>query len=403
MVETIAADNGAGDRAEFYDNEVTGWAMRRVTDRAAELRIPKTAIREAEEAKRIYARDFPFAYLPAIFDTAADFRARKRTTYVKAFARIMQTLMGTDPASRIAASYPPNEDADVTIRFTPEDGVTFDAARIWNDAIKADPRSRYSPRVGWYIQGSRGNDFPAATVFKIAEALKDAGAVVEVLVEGTDDDARYLQGRLQAARDAAERAGARAERKSAESSAQYGRARSATERIEPGQPVHVGHHSEGQHRRAIERHDSAMRRSIEAERAARAASEREASADKRAAAIEREMEAQAAGYTTQTSLDGDAAMRGAVNRIGVLLRRMGFSQWNSYNGRSGGVSYQAREYRRGADGMGLRGVGTSPVKVYVDRGMRNEYSENITPATYTAEPGESTEVFAARVVSGSVK
>jgi len=67
------------------------------------------------------------------------------------------------------------------------------------------------------------------------------------------------------------------------------------------------------------------------------------------------------------------------------------------------VSYQARDYRRGTDGMGLRGVGTSPVKVYVDRGMRNEYSENITPATYTAEPGESTEVFAARVVSGSVK
>lgn len=54
-----------------------------------------------------------------------------------------------------------------------------------------------------------------------------------------------------------------AESRRRQSEAAYGAARAATEMIPMGQPILVGHHSEGRHRAALKRSDNAMRRSVE--------------------------------------------------------------------------------------------------------------------------------------------
>jgi hypothetical protein len=60
----------------------------------------------------------------------------------------------------------------------------------------------------------------------------------------------------------------RAAAKTAEASAHYKAARAAVEHIPMGQPILVGHHSEGRHRRDLARSDNAMRKSCEASREA---------------------------------------------------------------------------------------------------------------------------------------
>ncbi|MEK6342888.1 MAG: DUF3560 domain-containing protein, partial [Curtobacterium sp.] len=58
---------------------------------------------------------------------------------------------------------------------------------------------------------------------------------------------------------------AKAARKEDADTAAWERVETAMSRLpEGGEPIHVGHHSEGRHRRAIARADTAMRRSIEA-------------------------------------------------------------------------------------------------------------------------------------------
>jgi len=56
----------------------------------------------------------------------------------------------------------------------------------------------------------------------------------------------------------------RSEKSSKEATQQGKRAMSQLEGIVPGQPILVGHHSEGKHRRAIAKHDAAMHRSLNA-------------------------------------------------------------------------------------------------------------------------------------------
>lgn len=75
----------------------------------------------------------------------------------------------------------------------------------------------------------------------------------------------------QAQRDAERRAyhAALAGSHAGSADAAFKRAHGALAGIEPGQPILVGHHSEGKHRRAIERSDNAMRESIEAANAAK--------------------------------------------------------------------------------------------------------------------------------------
>lgn len=66
----------------------------------------------------------------------------------------------------------------------------------------------------------------------------------------------YQEGKIDRLKDRAAKARER-------SDSAYGRAGDATRGIEFGQPILVGHHSEGKHRAALKRRDAAMRKSIE--------------------------------------------------------------------------------------------------------------------------------------------
>lgn len=65
-----------------------------------------------------------------------------------------------------------------------------------------------------------------------------------------------------------ERLLARAEKLDRISDARFKQAHAAVEHIPFGQPILVGHHSEGRHRAALKRHDQNMRKAIEAQKAA---------------------------------------------------------------------------------------------------------------------------------------
>lgn len=74
----------------------------------------------------------------------------------------------------------------------------------------------------------------------------------------------YLDaGRCDYSDERPERMAARAQKKGAEASALYSRARAEVEHIPPGQPVLAGHHSAPRHRAALARHDAKMRAAID--------------------------------------------------------------------------------------------------------------------------------------------
>lgn len=113
-------------------------------------------------------------------------------------------------------------------------------------------RSRDRAAQMWRINGARAD-------------LEQAGWTVEVTID--EDTARSFSeaeaDREQRAEDRIERLSGAAERAQASSEAGYRRAHEIAEHIPPGQPVLIGHHSEGAHRQALARMDSGMRRYID--------------------------------------------------------------------------------------------------------------------------------------------
>lgn len=136
---------------------------------------------------------------------------------------------------------------------------------------------RWSRNLGtWYVQQSRDKAPKMYVINPTAEALRKTGFEVEVEIE----DAARPTAEVEA--DKADRADARAEaleakaeRKERESQAAYQASRTALNRLpEGGEPIKVGHHSEGRHRNAISKAHAAMGRSVEADREAERAAER---------------------------------------------------------------------------------------------------------------------------------
>lgn len=76
-----------------------------------------------------------------------------------------------------------------------------------------------------------------------------------------------------------ERLKTRAEKSHAESERRFDAARAAVAGIPPGQPILVGHHSEGRHRAALSRHDTNMRKAIDADKQAATLAGRAAAAE----------------------------------------------------------------------------------------------------------------------------
>lgn len=110
-------------------------------------------------------------------------------------------------------------------------------------------RSRDRAAQTWRINGAR-------------DALEAAGWTVEVSID--EDTARSFAeaeaDREQRAQDRSERLTEAAGRAQASADAGYRRAHEIADAIPPGQPILIGHHSEGAHRRALGRMDAGMRR-----------------------------------------------------------------------------------------------------------------------------------------------
>lgn len=160
---------------------------------------------------------------------------------------------------------------------------------------------------------------------------------------------------------------ARTEKAAQEAEAEFTRARGYVEHIPMGQPILVGHHSERKHRRALEQHDSAMRRGIAAQKRAQELARRQQSTaissddptailqlrDKIAKAEAAQTTMKAANKTLRKHLKvtGDWQKRELVGdveaAVAALMKEHGFSEKNArlacqmdFLGRIGFADYQ---------------------------------------------------------------
>lgn len=130
----------------------------------------------------------------------------------------------------------------------------------------------------WYVPRSRDHAARRREIDATADQLRAAGFTVEVTIDDTYRSAAEVEATTTVRQEErATRLADSAERKGAAAEAADAAARRAHEALPPmGEPIKVGHHSEGRHRSAIARADAAMRRSIDADEEAKRARERAA-------------------------------------------------------------------------------------------------------------------------------
>lgn len=143
-----------------------------------------------------------------------------------------------------------------------------------NEILKAN-RWRYSRLVGWYVPRSRDRQPNARTIGATAAALREAGHDVTVAIDNVVRDVATVEA------ERLEREEARAELTATRATNASNRAEAARTSFERnlealpwgGQPILVGHHSEGPHRNAIARADRSLGTMVQAERDAAKATE----------------------------------------------------------------------------------------------------------------------------------
>lgn len=120
------------------------------------------------------------------------------------------------------------------------------------------------------IQSSRDRQPNKYKINRAARALEEAGHTVTVEVDRTHRDPAQVEAD-RAARQAARVAALenKADRRAADAEAAWNAEQRATAALPPGgEPIKVGHHSEGRHRRAIDRAHNALGKSVAADREA---------------------------------------------------------------------------------------------------------------------------------------
>jgi hypothetical protein len=155
--------------------------------------------------------------------------------------------------------------ADVTIRHDHENGTRIEGSSkgdgVWD--ILRDRGWTYRDWAGIHIRGSRDTFTYPADLERHAQTLRDAGHVVTVTIDNTWRPAavRWAE-REERAENRADRYTDRAGRAATRSTTAYEGVRHIADGIPFGQPILVGHHSEGRARRDVARMDAGMRRSI---------------------------------------------------------------------------------------------------------------------------------------------
>lgn len=118
----------------------------------------------------------------------------------------------------------------------------------------------------WYVPGSRDHHPNRHRITATATALQEAGHPVTCQIDDTARSTAQVEAdkiaRQQARADAL---AAKASKKAAEADQAWERHLQDVERLpEGGEPIKVGHYSEGRHRAALARADRSIRRSIQA-------------------------------------------------------------------------------------------------------------------------------------------
>ncbi|TFD05145.1 DUF3560 domain-containing protein [Cryobacterium sandaracinum] len=118
----------------------------------------------------------------------------------------------------------------------------------------------------WFVPQSRDRLPHLHTITRTQEALEAAGFEVETDIDSTRRTTAEVEaGKIERQADRVDALAATADRKATASDDAWTRARSALDRLpEGGEPIKIGHHSEGRHRNAIAKADNAMRKSVAA-------------------------------------------------------------------------------------------------------------------------------------------
>lgn len=134
--------------------------------------------------------------------------------------------------------------------------------------------------ASWYLPRSRDRAPQRRTIERTGAQLRAAGFTVEISVDETYRSAAEVEAsKIERQADHAARLEDKAHRRANAAAAADAAAARAHDALPPmGEPIKIGHHSEGRHRAAISKASKTMLKSIEADRAAAEAAERAATA-----------------------------------------------------------------------------------------------------------------------------
>ncbi|WP_065569667.1 DUF3560 domain-containing protein [Microbacterium oleivorans] len=164
----------------------------------------------------------------------------------------------------------------LTITHTAAEGTLIDGTAKGDgtaDALRSNGW-RWSRALGsWYVPHSRDREAKHHVIERTVAQLQAAGFTVAVSIDSAQRSTATVEADLMARREGrAEALDAKANRRADLAAAEADRAARALRHLpEGGEPIHVGHYSEGAHRNAIAKADAAIRRSIDADDSARRA------------------------------------------------------------------------------------------------------------------------------------
>lgn len=167
----------------------------------------------------------------------------------------------------------------LTITHTHEAGTLIDGTNKGDGTADILKRQgwRWGRSIGtWYVPQSRDRLAKTWIITRTADALRAAGFDVEIEIEETHRTTAEVEaGKRERQADRVAALTEKADRRQADADAANAHLRSRLDALPPmGEPVKIGHHSEGRHRAAIRRADSAFSASIAADAAATEAAER---------------------------------------------------------------------------------------------------------------------------------
>ena len=128
----------------------------------------------------------------------------------------------------------------------------------------------------WYLPQSRERRADAARIEACRTRLTDEGFDVQVRVDDTMPATSDLeQSRIERQQRRVDALAARSTKAQQAADAAHTAAGAAADRLPPGgEPIHIGHHSEGRHRRDIERARKSFNKALEADQKAAQTSQR---------------------------------------------------------------------------------------------------------------------------------